>query len=277
MLEITRNTTTIRIDHSSDSQFLSNALLDVPVNEVVLGPAGVAQSSPDTAPSMPSISSDADIDRIINALLEKRKLILNKPAQDKKLKVLVFSANPRDTTWLRIDEEVSSIDKALYVSKYRDHIDIRPHFAVKVSDLQELILRHKPNIVHFSGHGSSTSQIILEDARGRSRPVSARSLSNLFKLFNRNIRCVVLNACFSQDQASAIAQHIDCVVGMSKAISDAAAIRFAAAFYQSIGYGESVRFAFDSGIVEIDLDDLDEQNTPQLISLRHNPENMFFF
>ncbi len=45
---------------------------------------------------------------------------------------------------------------------------------------------------------------------------------------------VCLNACYSEKQAHAIAQHIDCVVGMSDAVGDESAVSFSASFYQAL-------------------------------------------
>ena len=58
------------------------------------------------------------------------------------------------------------------------------------------------------------------------------------------MECVVLNACYSEIQAEAIARHIDYVIGMKKGVGDAAAIEFAVAFYDALGAGESVEFAY---------------------------------
>ena len=52
---------------------------------------------------------------------------------------------------------------------------------------------------------------------------------------------MVLNACYSETQARAIAEHIDAVVGMTTAVGDQAAINFAAAFYQALGFGRTVK------------------------------------
>ena len=87
---------------------------------------------------------------------------------------------------------------------------------------------------------------------------------------------MVLNACYSESQAQAIAKHIDCVIGMSNAIGDEAAISFAAAFYQALGYGRSVQAAFDLGCVQIDLENLDEQDTPKLLAFSNTPGNITF-
>ena len=179
--------------------------------------------------------------------------------------ILFMSANPKDTLELKISAEVRSISQALNQTEFREKFILVQEWAVRVTDLQRHFLQHKPSIVHFSGHGSSSSQIILEDHHENSYPVSTRSLSGLFSEFRDDIRCVVLNACYTQEQAQAIAKDIDYVVGMSKAISDTAAISFAVAFYQALGYGKSVQAAFRLGMNQIDLEDLDEQDIPTLI------------
>lgn len=193
---------------------------------------------------------------------------------ERPIKILFLAANPQDTSHLRLDEEIRGIDQALHQAEYRDKFEIKQQWAVRVADLQSHLLRYKPDIVHFSGHGSSSSEIILEDNDGNSQPVSIRALSQLFSILKDDIRCVVLNACYSEQQAQAIGKHIDCVVGMSKAIGDKAAISFAIAFYQALGYGKDVKTAFDLGCVQIDLENLDEQDTPKLLATNSNPKEI---
>lgn len=192
------------------------------------------------------------------------------------IKILFLAANPTDTSRLRLDEEIRSIDQALRQAEFRDKFEVEQHWAVRVVDLQGYLLRHKPDIVHFSGHGTAASEIILEDNQGKSRPVSTRALGQLFSVLKDNIRCVVLNACYSEQQAQAIAAHIDCVIGMSKAIGDAAAVSFAEAFYQALGYGRDVKTAFDLGCLQIDLKSLNEQDTPKLLAVNSHPEKIVF-
>jgi hypothetical protein len=75
---------------------------------------------------------------------------------------------------------------------------------------------------------------------------------------------VVLNACYSEQQAEAIAKHIDYVVGMKKAIGDEAAIKFAVGFYDALGAGMNYEIAFDFGRNAIDLRGIPEHLTPVL-------------
>lgn len=191
-----------------------------------------------------------------------------------KIKILFLAANPTGTNQLRLDKECRAITEKLLKSELRDKFELKQEWAVRVSDLQGHLLHYKPAIIHFSGHGSNQSEIILEDDFGNKHLLSTGALSRLFSMFKNELKCVVLNACYSEQQAQAIAQHIDCVIGMSKSITDTAAISFASAFYQALGYGRDIKSAFDMGCIQIDLENLGEQGTPKLIALHEPPENL---
>lgn len=198
---------------------------------------------------------------------------IEKPAP---IKVLFLAANPTDMPQLRLDAEMRAIDQALQKAEFRHRFEIKQHWAVQIADLQNHLLRHKPDIVHFSGHGSETNEIILENSLGHSWPVSAWALSQLFTVLKDNIRCVVLNACYSEKQAKAIAESIGCVIGMARGIEDQTAIGFAAAFYQAIGFGRDVQTAFDLGCVQIDLDGQQAQDAPRLLAGESDPKKLVF-
>lgn len=108
--------------------------------------------------------------------------------------ILFLAANPKDTDQLELNVEFRSIDEKLRLAEFRDMFDLRTQWAVRVTDLQGALLRYTPHIVHFSGHGSPTSEIILADNVGNSQPVSPEALRSLFSTLRDNIRCVVLNA-----------------------------------------------------------------------------------
>jgi len=169
------------------------------------------------------------------------------PPEPNKITILFLAANPVDQRQLAIDEEMRAIDAALVGAKFREMFDLRSAWAVRYGDLQELLLRYEPHIVHFSAHGSETGELLLKGADGKSYPVPPAKLAELFDLLKDNVRCVVLNACFSEEQAHGIAASIDCVVGMTRAVQDGDAIEFAIGFYLGIGYGRSVKTAFGLG------------------------------
>lgn len=184
---------------------------------------------------------------------------------EKKITILFLAANPKDTDPLRLGEEVRTIDERLRLAQHRDQFNLQQQWAVRTRDILDAMLRFKPDIVHFSGHGSSDGNLIFEDASGAAKPVSAAALGELFRVL-KGVRCVALNACWSDKHAGQIAKFVDCVIGMARAVSDEAAIGFAAGFYRSLGEGKSVGEAFDLGKVQIMLDGGDETKTPRLKS-----------
>lgn len=189
-----------------------------------------------------------------------------------RIKILFLAANPIDTPSLQLDEEVRAIDQALQLSRYREAFTLEQVWAVRLEDLQESLLRYQPVIVHFSGHGTGESQLILKNDAGNGYPLLPGTLEVLFSLLKGEIRCVVLNACYSRRQAEAIARQVDCVVGMSKSISDRAAMRFSSAFYQALGYGKDVRTAFELGRLNIEA--AEDRRRPHLLTTRCDPSEV---
>ena len=199
------------------------------------------------------------------------------PAKPARLiRILFLAANPVDTPALRLDEEIRAIDGALREAEFRDRFEIRQEWATRIGDLQEALLRHDPDIVHFSGHGTEASEIVLTSATGTGEPVPREALGRLFAVLADHIRCVVLNACYSEGQAEAIAEHIDCVVGMTQAVGDDAAIEFATGFYRALAYGRSVQTAFDLGANLIALHGLPDEATPHLVASKGNAAEVTF-
>lgn len=107
------------------------------------------------------------------------------------------------------------------------------------------------------------SGLVVEDASGQHVTIEARPLARLFALVEEQVRCVVLNACYSAMQAEAIGEHVDCVVGMSAAIRDESAIAFAGAFYEALGFGKSIVQALELGKNAIDLHGLSDADLPR--------------
>ncbi|MEM9482735.1 MAG: AAA-like domain-containing protein [Cyanobacteria bacterium P01_F01_bin.116] len=177
--------------------------------------------------------------------------------------ILILTANPSDTSRLRLDEEVREIQEGLNLSAERDSFNVVSQWATRPDDLRRALLKYKPQIVHFSGHGAGTEGLLLESDTGSAKPVSSLALSRLFGLFP-SVECVLFNACYSQVQAEAVVEHVDYVVGMTDAMGDRAAIEFAVGFYDALGYGHPVPFAYEVGLSAIALEGIDEVATPIL-------------
>ena len=182
----------------------------------------------------------------------------------KKSRILFLGANPAGSQ-LALDEESRAIEQKIRSTDQRDSLELITKWAVRPDDLLEYLNEYRPHVVHFSGHGTEEEEIILVDESRRAFPVSAAALKQLFTTLKDNIRVVVLNACYSRDQAEAIVEVIDCAIGMKQEIGDSGARAFAASFYRAVGYGHSVNDAFEQGKVALMLQGIPEETTPTLL------------
>ncbi|MBD1935796.1 CHAT domain-containing protein [Microcoleus sp. FACHB-68] len=177
-------------------------------------------------------------------------------------KILILSANPIKTPQLRLDQEVREIKEVLQKARNRDSFEVLIETAVRTRDIQQIMLEHRPQIVHFCGHGDSSQGLAFEDIDGRVKFVTAKALSTLFWLCAADVECVVLNACYSVAQAKGIANHIKYVVAMRQAVGDKAAIEYARGFYLAIFSGKAYDIAHEFGRSAIQIENLGEEMTP---------------
>ncbi|MCC5645668.1 TIR domain-containing protein [Nostoc sp. CHAB 5824] len=183
---------------------------------------------------------------------------------DNKVKILFLAADPSDATRLRLGQELRDIREHLQRSKQRDGFVLESRESVRPGDITQAIFDIEPQIVHFSGHGMSTGELCFENILGKTQSVQPDALASLFELVAEQVNCVVLNACYSETQAKAIAKHIPFVVGMNQSIGDRAAITFAIGFYKALGAGHSFEKSYKFAQVEMQLESSPENLTPVL-------------
>lgn len=188
--------------------------------------------------------------------------------------VLILAANPEDQELkldlIRTDREYAAIKEALSRTAQGQEIRLHPpEFALSADKLIGTLLHAEPNLVHFSGHGGGAQGIYFEDPQGGPEPVSAEALASVFRQFTDCVQVVVLNACFSEPQAAAIAQHIDYVIGTRQDIGDIGdntAIAFSTGFYRALAAGRSVEDAFQLGCAQIRVKGIPEHLIPVLMT-----------
>ncbi|MCP3964221.1 MAG: CHAT domain-containing protein [bacterium] len=183
---------------------------------------------------------------------------------DEPIRILFLGADPDPQRRVRVDQEFRAIQEALW-SGDRHLFELGTHPAVSVGELQESLHRHRPHILHFSGHGEDDA--LLVDEGDVARRVPAAAFAALVAHFQAKGLCrVVLNACHTENQAQAIARAIDYVVGISRAIADRDAIVFATAFYLALAYDEErdVAKAFALACNRLALGQSSEREVPRL-------------
>jgi hypothetical protein len=181
------------------------------------------------------------------------------------VRILFLASNPTATTHRSLDEEARAIEAKIRSAEHRDAFELITTWAVQPDDLLDAFMRHEPQVVHFSGHGNDRGEIVLTGKDGQPHPVSTQALAGLFGVLGQGVRTVVLNIGGSLPQARAIAEHVDCVVGMRQAISEPAVVHFAAAFYRALAFGRSVANAFGQGKLSLLFENAGESEAPELV------------
>jgi len=187
-----------------------------------------------------------------------------------KVKVLFFAADPLSAPpntqpRLLLDEDVRRIREKVRLADHRDALEFDWRPAAHPDDLIQAWNEARPQVVHFSGHGGSEGLVLVGEG-GLPHRVGTRALSRLFTALQGDIRLVVLNACFSQPQAEAIAESVGCAIGTRGRISDGAATTFGAALYSAIAFGHSVQAAFDQARAALSLEYPLDEESPVLVA-----------
>ncbi|PKN91672.1 MAG: hypothetical protein CVU44_17295 [Chloroflexi bacterium HGW-Chloroflexi-6] len=205
-----------------------------------------------TAKMLRSIDSNRAIKAFLGNVLKEEKTI--KKNEENSMKTILFlAADPTDATRLRLGEEQREIQNKIQMGKFRENFIFQSRTSVRSEDVSQALLDIEPKIVHFSGHGTQDGELCFEDVAGKVHAVEPLALANLFEQFKDQIECIVLNACFSEPQAKAIAKNIPYLIGMKKEIGDKPAIAFSIGFYQAVAAGKSIEQAYNLGCAQMGI------------------------
>src|SRR5262249_5184091 len=145
--------------------------------------------------------------------------------------ILFLAANPLATDRLALDREARAIQVELERSGFRDSFELVTRWAAEPLDLLRELRRLRPTIVHYAGQSDSDG-LYLQASNGTGvQVVSPAALKETFGAAGSSVKLVVLNACYTEQQAEALLVHVRCVVGVAGSISSDAARNFAIGFY----------------------------------------------
>ncbi len=102
----------------------------------------------------------------------------------------------------------------------------------------------QPVLVHVASHGVAGG-LVGESTAGASQMLTDAFLVRLFQNCpNPKLKCVFLNACFSQSTVDSIARHVPVAIGLTNVVEDAVARQFSVAFYRRLLAGQTFATAF---------------------------------
>lgn len=176
------------------------------------------------------------------------------------LVVLAVFSNPPDTLPLRLEQEERALRDCLDPLHERFRLEVRT--SVSPDDLHQALLRHRPAILHVSGHGEADG-LLFETRYGEQHLVPREALVTM--LANTpSLLCVVLNACHSAVHAEGSTLGAPYLVAMRGTVEDTTARVFTQGFYDALGAGHKVEAAFKAGLDRIAVNTLPDADVPRL-------------
>jgi esterase/lipase superfamily enzyme len=152
--------------------------------------------------------------------------------KQKALSMTVIAADPLCTSQEQIDEEISVIQKAFERKGIRSEID--PIHSLDRETLVDRLRETRPVLVHFTGHGSPTRRILLEDKNEHIRTLTGLSLFTIFKRSGHAPDCVVLNNCDVSRGQSDLTQACKALITATPSGVFDLALEFSRIFYASV-------------------------------------------
>jgi nucleoid-associated protein YgaU len=177
------------------------------------------------------------------------------------LRLLMAVASPQDRPELNVSEEIAHLDAALSDLVHEGLVETVRLEHATLEKLDAALLRNKPHVLHFIGHGDFSGDeglVVLEAEMpaGGADPISGRRLSVLLRNHLGTLRFVFLNSClgaavsvknpFGGVAQSLIQRGIPAVIAMQFPIPDRAAIELARHFYRYLAAGLPVDTALTS-------------------------------
>ena len=178
-----------------------------------------------------------------------------------------MSANP--SLDLNLDEEIRGVQMAIQTYSTKDSIEMIHRPATRLKDMINILNSEQPHILHFAGHGYNESgELYMVDAdTKKDKIIPYEALSLLFdSVKDNNLKLVFLNSCFSKNQADAILESIDYVIGMNSAIEDESAKTLSTQFYSSFVAGVSLVNSFKQAKVEVIANHFSQKSIPEFLT-----------
>src|SRR5215204_653249 len=161
--------------------------------------------------------------------------------------LLLLASNDVETLDSRTADEIREINEVIQSAIHRDSFKPSQHPGVRASDITKKLLRHKPHILHISGHSRETEGLVLEDNNGKVEKIDCARLVNIIlnSADGARLKLVFFSFCYSEACADAISQKVPYAIGVSDKISPDSLLLFSKVFYEALGSNKSVQGAFD--------------------------------
>ncbi len=164
-------------------------------------------------------------------------------------RVMLVAADPFSTSKDLLEEE-SEIIKTFMTSS-ESGADITTAYVCKASELVERLRSNRPEILQFTGHGSPSGNILLENSRGRIQRKLGKSVAKILRDAEVVPDCLILNNCSvgrSAGQLLPFCKHL--ITFKPKGVFDFS-LGFSRSFYRAFARERDFEYAAQKTLAEI--------------------------
>jgi hypothetical protein len=172
----------------------------------------------------------------------RAELSLEKERATIKMPILFMVADESESSRMRLDQEFKAIEAALGHQKMSSEFSWMQFYLPNLDEAMR-DKDFKASIVHIVGH-SGGPDALMASGGIRTHRYEDDELANAIRPARRRVKCVILSACFSAEQAAVIARAVPYVIGIHSDIDDAAT-SFTVDFYRSLSAGRSIAEAHE--------------------------------
>jgi hypothetical protein len=164
------------------------------------------------------------------------------------MKILVVTANPKQTERLRMDLALTPLEEKGKIRRAGSERIVKYKFGATLDDLRKGLDEHHPEVVHFAGHGDAQFNLVFDDGHGGAKPLDPDVVAELCKLLADKTRVVLLNACHTEATAKTLTDggDVEFAIGWRGTTYEVPAGTFAGAFYESLDNANSIQSAFNN-------------------------------
>jgi uncharacterized protein (DUF4415 family) len=164
------------------------------------------------------------------------------------MKVLYLASNPKDQATLRIEQDITEIQRA---TANNSGEPVRFTFlpALPFEEIDDQLAIYKPDILHISAHGEHDS-LWLSNQKESAVRLDADVLKAILAAHLPQL--VYINACTSSEIAKQLSDEVPFSIGTTAEISNLAARKGALTFYRSLLRGQTLHDAYRSSAATVE-------------------------
>lgn len=176
-------------------------------------------------------------------------------------KILMLLANPENPEPVRRRKEIKETRDALKRAKHGVLCELLDRPDINAAELSQELSTIEPYIIDISGCDNGIEALTLDGHLGITTFKNPEKLiSELFQQYDKSVKCIILNGCYSEVQAREIVLHIDFLIGISRELEDIKVLEFLSEFYYQIGSERTIRDSYNISCNYLKRKGLDDIN-----------------